>query len=30
MPGMYMFTNILINSNNLGTAAGFINFMSLF
>ena len=30
MPGMYMFTNSLINNNNLGAAAGFINFMSLF
>ena len=30
MPGMYMFTNSLINSNSLGAAADFINFMSLF
>lgn len=27
---MYMFTNSLINSNNLEAAADFINFMSLF
>ena len=27
---MYMLTNSLINSNSLGAAADFINFMSLF